>query len=162
MVVGLYFLICVLQVKECWNRIHSQQGWFYSVGTISLILLSERFQVFERIITARKQSWGKVMFLHLSVILFTEGCVSQQEYVCGLGGVCVTGVCACQGCVTGDVCNRVVWQTMCVTGVCDRVWWQREVYNPIPETHSPEPKAATEVGSMHLTAMLFYFEHFIP
>ena len=34
--------------------------------------------VCERIITARNEVWGKVIFLHLSVILFTEGGVPGQ------------------------------------------------------------------------------------
>ena len=42
--------------------------------------------------------WGKLMFLHLSVILLTGGglCVSQHA----MGRVCVTTVCVTRECVT--------------------------------------------------------------
>ena len=59
------------------------------------------------IFTVRNSSCGKVMFLHLSVILFTGGSM------CGRWA-CVAGVCVCGGvCAWGHA-----WQGICVAGGC--------------------------------------------
>ena len=65
-----------------------------------------------RLVTVRNSSCGKVMFLHLSVILFTErariaggtcmagvcsrGCAWQGR-MCGIGGGCGRGACIARG-----------------------------------------------------------------
>ena len=75
------------------------------------------------IFTARKRSCGKVMFLHLSVILFTGGgpCVVKVG-ICMVNGACMVkrgrhgkggmhgnrGVCVARG--------AHVWQGMCMVG----------------------------------------------
>ena len=90
------------------------------------------------IFTARKRSCGKVMFLHLSVILFTGGgaCVVKVG-ICMVNGACMvkrgrhgkggmhgnSRVCVARGgtCVAGDVHgggqNRV-----CMMGVGGYAW----------------------------------------
>ena len=56
----------------------------------SACLCTESFSVF---IAARKRSFGKVMFLHLCVILFTGGGVSVEDlWWGGLGAVASEGV----------------------------------------------------------------------
>ena len=61
------------------------------------------------IFTARKRSCGKVMFLQVSVILFTGGCLLLRECllpgggVSGPGGACSQGVPA-----PGGVCSQGV------------------------------------------------------
>ena len=47
---------------------------------------------FNTVITARKRSCRKIMFLHLSLILFTGGGVSVQQGVSVWGGICVRSV----------------------------------------------------------------------
>ena len=59
---------------------------------------SSRIFICYEIFTTRKRSCGKVMFLHLSVILFTGGCLPLGPWGClplGPGDVClwVPGVC---------------------------------------------------------------------
>ena len=72
--------------------------------------------------------WGKVMFLHLSVILFTGECIPA----CSGQGVCI------------PTCNGAGM------GVC--LW----VYTPLgrhpPDTH-PLPEETSEVGGTHPTGM---------
>ena len=59
------------------------------------------------IFTARKQSCGKVMFLNLSVILFTGGGVSvggglcPREGRCPRGSLCPGGLCPGGGVISG-------------------------------------------------------------
>ena len=79
--------------------------------------------MFNAIITVRNSSCGKVMFLHPSVILFTEvghawqkrgvwqgACMARGMH--GKGDVCGRGACE-----VGGVCSRGhAWQGTCVAG----------------------------------------------
>ena len=80
-----------------------------------------------------QRSWGKVMFLHVSVILFTGGCLVQGE---GL----VPGGCLVQG---------DVWSRGCLVqgGL---LWWG----GPDPGRVCVEtPLTTTAVGGTHPTGM---------
>ena len=82
----------------------------------------------ETLLPPAKEVWGKVIFLHLFVILFTEGRAWLPGGVHGCRGVCVVGgcawllggmhgcwgVCGCQGvCMVGGVHG---WGGTCVVG----------------------------------------------
>ena len=66
----------------------------------------------------QQRSCSKVMFLYVSVILFTGG-------ACVVGGMCVPGgmyvagdMCSVGACVAGGMVGRHAWQGACVVGVC--------------------------------------------
>ena len=84
-----------------------------------------------QIVTAANEVWGKVIFLHLFVILFTGG------EVCSRGGSGPGGGCACSRgvCSGGCLLPRGVSASQ---GGC--AWWR-------------PPQMATAVGSMHPTGM---------
>ena len=91
--------------------------------------------------------WGKVMFLHLSVILFGGRGVSQHAVD---RGVCIT---ACNG------------QGLCIPactgagGVCPGdVWWTPPRQTPLPQRrplkrNPPSTETATEAGGTHPTGL---------
>ena len=72
-------------------------------------------------ITARKRSCGKVMFLHLSMILFTGGSLSRGSL--SRGGLCLEGLCLKGLCPGGSLCLGVPVQGggFCSGGVCPGV-----------------------------------------
>ena len=55
------------------------------------------FTILTNIFTDRIQSMGKVMFLHVSVILFMGGLPSEGDCPLGWGGVCMEGGSAWRG-----------------------------------------------------------------
>ena len=83
--------------------------------------------------TARKRSYGKVMFLHLSVILVTGGLcrrlgrgVSVQEGLCRKGWDCPGGLCS-GGSVQGDP-RTVEERALRILLECILVY--RKIHNP--------------------------------
>ena len=89
-----------------WNRL---RGLNSSPPGEYLYLITD-FEIKKKLITARKRSYGKVMFLHLSVILFTDVLyrewVSVQRDLCPGGGVSVQeGVSVWLGSLSGGLCK---------------------------------------------------------
>ena len=76
------------------------------------------------IFTASKRSYGKVMFLDLSVILFTGGCMHGKGGMHGMGMHGKEGACIARG--LRDVWwGRHAQQGACMQGACmagGRVW----------------------------------------
>ena len=96
-----------------------------------------------QVFTARKRSCGKVMFLHLSVILFTGG-VSVQDESLSRVGLCPRGSLS-----TGSLSRRVSVQGVSVQGVSVRGYL------------SGRPPYSKERYSMHPTGMHSCFLYFL-
>ena len=88
--------------------------------------------------------WGKVMFLHLSVILFTRGvvCPGGVHVVCL--GVCVQGCGVSRGCIPG-----------CVEGWCVQGGLH------LPPTQGTPRYGQPEVGTRHMLASLRLYNPYI-
>ena len=80
------------------------------------------------IFTASKRSWRNVMFLHLSVILFTGGLCSQEGSLCRWGSLS-------RGYLSGGLCDgnpTIQWNSGQYTS-----YWNAFLYNFSVQTLSP-------------------------
>ena len=74
---------------------------FFIIDLDSMMICKPLMPILALLLPAN-EVWGKVMFLHLSVILFTrELCVSQQAM--GQGRVCISACNSAEGMVKGNV-----------------------------------------------------------
>ena len=68
--------------------------------------------------------WGKVVFLHLSVILFTGGCIPECN---GTGGVCLVGGVCPGGVYHPYPQRRLLMRAVCILLECILVFYQGSV-----------------------------------
>ena len=94
-----------------------------SIWSISGVKMYSKFNL--NIFTSGTLSCGKVMFLHLCVILFTEGCMHGKGGMRDMGMHGKEGTCHSKGvgaCVVGEAgIAGVCMQGACMAGGC--VWW---------------------------------------
>ena len=83
----------------------------YSQGTIATPIYLSQLMAYMGFITARKRSCGKVMFLQVSVILFTGGCACSRGVLGGAWG-------ACSGGVPGGDPPRLLLRAVCILLEC--------------------------------------------
>ena len=141
--------------REIWYSVLSEQNLVLTDAEKTELAMSRNLESWSdgiscvkwnvKVITARKRSCGKVMFLHLSVILFTGGGMCGERG-CGKGGMHGKGVHVWQ---RGCTCMAKVG--MC--GMDDKWWGMHDKGVCVARGCVYAGEMATEAGGTHPTGM---------